>query len=208
MDMETLTRQAVETGNDPPTTTPPTISDDVLRLCRERLRGGEPTYVPVEEEPMSALNECFSTVRRRIRTHGGSIEYGWTIWEWPGIIVEAEHHAIWLTPDGRRVDIARKRYGEKNVLFVPDPKTPHVGKRVDNRRLAISKHQAVREFLAVTDEINREKGMSIGMFRMTSKLQALMFRMGELELKLRGMTSRALVEHARELAKTMRMGQS
>src|ERR1700733_3018912 len=44
-------------------------------------------------------------IRERIRTRGGSIGFGWRLREWPGVLLTAEFHAVWVDPEGVLVDI-------------------------------------------------------------------------------------------------------
>jgi hypothetical protein len=96
------------------------MTGQVMRLCERILRGVKPVYVPVHTHPGCKPNECFLNVQAAVGIGGGRIAYGWVIWIWPGVLVEAEHHAAWELPDGTPVDITAKAHGERSILFLRD----------------------------------------------------------------------------------------
>lgn len=53
---------------------------------------------------------------------GGRIQYGWVIWEWPNVFIEAEHHAVYESPAGQPwADITpSERDDDTCRLFLPD----------------------------------------------------------------------------------------
>ena len=73
---------------------------------------------PVDE---AVMLDCFVNVSRYAERFGGSIQYGWLIWEWPTIMIEAEFHAVWVTPQGALKDITPNPFGMGQVLFLPAP---------------------------------------------------------------------------------------
>ena len=87
------------------TVTPPSVTREVLNLCDSIVKGSEPYFVGVSPADDSVINECYDNVRRYINTSGGSMRSGWSIWFWPNIMVEAEAHAIWVSPQGKECDI-------------------------------------------------------------------------------------------------------
>ncbi len=100
-------------------TTPKQITQQIHTLCRQVDSGSKPVYVPCRPVPHAQRNRCFSNVEAQVKAHEGAIRYGWTIWEWPGVGVEAEFHAVWVTPDGSLLDIS-PHDGEDSILFLPD----------------------------------------------------------------------------------------
>ena len=121
-----------------------------MLLCERILPGSKPVFVPVETHPHCKLSECFLNVRAAVDMAGGRIVYGWTIWMWPGVLIEAEHHAVWELPDGALFDITPKDRGQQLILFLRDESAAfdYEGfRRRDNVRLALSSSPAVREFV-------------------------------------------------------------
>jgi hypothetical protein len=109
-------------------TTPAQIDDLVRRLCKRVARRSLPVYVVVRPEPNAQINECFSTVARRVQRDGGQQIFGWTIWSTP-VMVEAEFHAVWKSPSDELIDIAPKANGETQILFLPDPSRQYTAVR-------------------------------------------------------------------------------
>ncbi len=106
------------------TTTPPEITRAVRRLIETVVSRGEAVYLPVKSEADAVVNECFPNVETKIARAGGHMLCGWQLWEWPHVLVEAEFHAVWVSPEGEMVDITPKLHGETRVLFVPDGVLP------------------------------------------------------------------------------------
>jgi hypothetical protein len=82
---------------------------------------GEPKSV--EYRPLAGFESCncFRNVETQIKRAGGAIETGWAFRELIGISIHTIAHAIWITPQGRRVDITPWQYApERRVLFLPD----------------------------------------------------------------------------------------
>jgi hypothetical protein len=85
--------------------TPTDISAPVDALCRELSSGQRPAWVNVRPDTKAIVSECFPNVAAKVTRDGGSLVFGWAIWEWPRIFIEAEHHAVWER-DGELLDIA------------------------------------------------------------------------------------------------------
>jgi hypothetical protein len=142
------------------TRTPENISADVTKLCREISPTAMPIFVPITPEPGCNVNDCFHNVRRKVERGGGRIQFGWSIWEWPRVYVEAEHHAVYEPPAGPPwIDITPCAYpGNKRRLFLPDDTAiydyENEGVRKDNRRLAIVNDPLVQEFFRLAQEHN------------------------------------------------------
>lgn len=99
-------------------TTPASITH-VEEIFAQEL-GGKPQFVPVVEDRYGLYGWCSDGVIEKIKHDGGLIRFGWTIWEWPGIFLTAEFHAVWGSPNGNLVDITPKPQGETRILFVED----------------------------------------------------------------------------------------
>jgi len=135
--------------------TPSRITADIRRLCR-RIGGlDESVFVEVSPRASSPLANCFMDVRMQVEKRGGSIQHGWTLWEWPGIFAEGEFHAVWRSPDGLLLDVSPKQDGERRILFAPDPKRVFVERRVDNIRMPIGRDPRIIELIAVNEQFQR-----------------------------------------------------
>jgi hypothetical protein len=100
---------------------PSNIDEAVLRFC-SGISPERPLYVRVEPAADAKPTSCFDNVARQIKRHKGGIAYGWAIWHWPGRYFEAEHHGVWLSPDGALLDISPQLDGRERVLFLPHPR--------------------------------------------------------------------------------------
>jgi hypothetical protein len=139
------------------TTTPARIDPCVRRLIETVTPGGHATYLEVHPEPGAAVNGCFSNVRAKCAREGGRMLCGWQLWEWPRVLLEAEFHAVWLSPQGDMVEITPKAHGETTVLFVPDERRGYDGQVVDNVRMALQEDRLIRHFIQVSEAIVQVK---------------------------------------------------
>jgi hypothetical protein len=138
-------------------TTPREITLQIMRLCKVLVSNPAPKHVVVVPESSAVLGECFDNVRRKVDVEGGTIQYGWQIWEWPNIYIEAEFHAVWLSPTNSLVDITPKDEPVDCILFLPDLVRTYEGKSIDNVRRALRKDKLIHDFLTVAAEINKLK---------------------------------------------------
>jgi hypothetical protein len=120
----------------PEETTPLAITAPINAFAA-KLGQEPPRYVPVVKDAMGLYGWCNDGVSEKIKTDGGDIGFGWTIWEWPGILLTSEFHAVWVSPMGELIDITPKPHGETRIVFVPDPSYPtdfDFDKRPRNKR--------------------------------------------------------------------------
>jgi len=141
-------------------TTPTAITPTVLAFCKQ-VSQHDPLYVSVEPMNGAKHGECYSNVHRKIQSDGGTILHGWCIWEESTFFIEAEHHAIWVSPEGEKVDVTWQNTGERRILFLPDPEKVWNRILIPNRRHALTDDPRLQEFLALADELDefRLKGV-------------------------------------------------
>lgn len=99
---------------------PPEIDDHVRAFAASIRSDVEPVFIPVKSVFGSVEQHCFGSVMQHVAREGGSLVTGWAIWTHPNVYIEAEHHGVWMTPDGDLIDITPKPDGEKTILFLPD----------------------------------------------------------------------------------------
>jgi hypothetical protein len=139
------------------TTTPKALNSAIVDLCREISPDTEPRFLPVMPDPIAEPSECFNNVMARVSKDGGNLVYGWLVWEWPNVFIEAEHHAVWES-NGMLVDITPHVNGENKILFLPDPKRTYdfVGqKRRINIKRSHEKFASVSPWIAATDVLQK-----------------------------------------------------
>jgi hypothetical protein len=117
-------------------TTPSAIGPETIEWCRS-LGATPPVYVPVRQDGCGLYGFCNISVAEKINTDGGTIRFGWIIWECPRVYLTAEFHAVWISPAGELIDITPKPAGESRIVFAADPSYPPLfdfQKRPNNRR--------------------------------------------------------------------------
>jgi hypothetical protein len=125
----------------------------VADFCRSIAPDSIPFFIDVTAEAADAPVDCVGNVRRRIAAHGGEEVLGWKIWEWYGVMIEAEFHMMWRSPDGRLIDVTPNFVPFDRVLFLPDPALMYAEQQVNNIRNPLSSDPRVREFIAAADQI-------------------------------------------------------
>lgn len=100
--------------------TPEQIDAHVRSFCRSINSVSVPIFLRLNPDPDALPRECFNNVLKRCGSQGGTIQYGWAIWTWPGIWLKAEHHAVWRDPDGNLTDVTPNTPDTTHVLFLPD----------------------------------------------------------------------------------------
>jgi hypothetical protein len=110
-------------------------------------------FIAVAPPPSALARECFFNVRDQVAREGGESVLGWTIWEWPSTLIEAEFHAVWRSPTGRLLDLTPKDQGESTILFLEDPTASYDYSRPgdwrDNLRRALADHPDVHRLIAM-----------------------------------------------------------
>jgi len=137
--------------------TPDNISKPIIKLAKQLVASPYLIYVDVIPEPSFLINECYENVRIKIQRDGGNIQYGWQIWEWFNVYIEAEFHAVWLSPSNQYVDITPKAAHVTKILFLPDPNRTYNNRSIDNERRPLRQDKLIRDFLRTSKEINRMK---------------------------------------------------
>lgn len=136
------------------TRTPPRITDKVLELCSMVKSGACPFVVPIRPERDSIPHECFENVKAKVSRNGGSLQHGWAIWEWVDVLLEAEFHAVWVSPDGDMVCVSPHNTPDTTLLFLPDDTRSFNGlDRLDNLKLPLRNEKVVADFIHVTQAL-------------------------------------------------------
>jgi len=133
-------------------TTPATLSPTLIALCEELVPGGVPVTLAVDATRAPTPMDSFEAVERRVIAQGGSASFGWELWEWPRLFIQADFHSLWRQPDGTLQDITPRPLGVRTILFLPDHARVFDGRRVNSIRRPISKDPTVSSFLRVCDE--------------------------------------------------------
>jgi hypothetical protein len=130
------------------------VAQDFCELINPGIRA---QHVPVRPAVDAVELECFWNVRREVERGHGRIAYGWAIWIWPGISIEAHHHAV-LDGDEGLIDVTPWTPPCDQILFLPQPNLPYdfeERSRVSHVRAALSRTPLVREWLGAADTIDQ-----------------------------------------------------
>lgn len=102
-------------------TTPKKIGNRILKFLKRAHLNSNPQYLELMQSdssyaPKFCLDNCFLDVKN----NGGSVVYGWVIWENKKTrFIEAEFHAV-VQRNGKLHDITPRADGEGKVLFILD----------------------------------------------------------------------------------------
>lgn len=115
----------------PKARTPLQISDEIADFCATLAPESTPVFVPIKPAPNADPNDCFNVVSNRVKNNGGQMVIGWQIWETPGVVLEAEFHAVWRHPKKNTLmDLTPKSIRTPQVLFLADPQRTYDDRQV------------------------------------------------------------------------------
>ena len=143
-------------------TTPYKITDVIIKFCEETVSSVKPMYIPVRAVTGSEQNECFINVQKVVEKYGGKQVNGWAIWQWANILVEAEAHSVWESPEGQLVDITPHVYGEKEILFLRDDSMVYRGKTIVSKRMPLTHSPLAAEYIELMNERDRLISEAVG----------------------------------------------
>ena len=121
----------------------------VQTFCTEISSADQPLRVICQPQFDQSVNDCFSIVARQVSSHGGSMAIGWAIWEWPGVFIEAEFHAVWASPEAMLVDLNPRTMFVPEILFLSDPARQYEGRSIDNIRKPLVRDNDLIRYLFI-----------------------------------------------------------
>ncbi|EMM0480217.1 hypothetical protein R8O55_002109 [Klebsiella michiganensis] len=63
------------------------------------------SVVSIPRTPQGPAGICYWNVESMVKSHGGKLIIGWLIQWVPGLYVQAMHHGVWESPDGKMWDL-------------------------------------------------------------------------------------------------------
>lgn len=135
-------------------TTPDRVTDKIMELCSRIVPDAKPEYIQVEAQGWCLPMECFPNVERMVREHGGQQVNGWAIWQWANILVEAEAHSVWRSPEGELADITPHHDGEKRILFLRDRNMAYSCEKIGSVRLALTGSLLAAELIDLSNRMD------------------------------------------------------
>lgn len=130
-------------------TTPIELFKELRELCNELVPDIEPVYVAVQNTEGHKKNDCFHNLPKHIEEHGGEMVIGWSIWHWPGVLVEGEYHCVWRNTNSELIDITPKENGASKVLFLEDQSLTYDGRMLENQRRALRSDPVFQEWFSL-----------------------------------------------------------
>jgi len=129
-------------------TTPAEITDAIRQFSDRLVPGSSPVWVEFDQTNAGTVDECYDNVAEVVRTLGGAALLGWTIWEWPGVMLEAISHAVWENPEGGLLDPTPKSDGEQTTVFVPERDA------TDNGGVTLAQHWPLADWPEIASYID------------------------------------------------------
>jgi hypothetical protein len=131
-------------------TSPKATNQNVERLLSLLNVHATPVQVSVSVDPTGKIENCYNNVLNKISKIGGSISYGWVIWEFD-YWYEAEHHAIWVDENGLPLDITPHPFTTDTIMFVEDNNRKYTGTTFLSQRLNTTGNEIVDDLIVVRD---------------------------------------------------------
>lgn len=163
---------------------PALIKPYVVSFARQVIgvADASPVYVPSLPAQDAPYNECFPLVEEHVANYGGSVVFGWAIWERPKVLIEAEFHAIWRAHDDGLADISPRPFAIPRILFAEDKRRKYTGLSIDNIRKPLTNDKDVHRLIALAAERFRlmnegENKYKIGKIDATPEILSNMDRM-------------------------------
>lgn len=89
---------------------------------------------------------------KHVEEHGGEVQLGWQIRQWPGVLFEALFHAVWRDPSGQLQDITPSPDKPIKTLFLPDARTKYEGRQMNSFREPINNSPGGRLMIEARNE--------------------------------------------------------
>jgi hypothetical protein len=139
---------------------PEATAPHVRAFCERISPGAQPVRLAIRPDPGCLPRECFENVRQKVEKDGGRIRYGWAVWEWPRVFIEAEHHAVYEAADGSWRDLTPSIAEDPQTarLFLPEDTAVYDfdnpdGPCRDNIRQALAQDAQIEEYLRLAAEL-------------------------------------------------------
>ena len=130
---------------------PSTLTRAVLDFCKS-VSVETPRFLQIEPSSGAVVGDCFALVDRIVLERSGAARYGWRIWEWPGVMIEAEFHSVWRDREGVLHDYSPAPFDTERILFLPEARRAYHGNQVNNIRKSLGGIPAIQEFFDAADD--------------------------------------------------------
>lgn len=130
---------------------PKKIDTDVISFCKTINPNSSPEFVQLKPESWCEMNECYNNVKRKVKECGGKRQLGWRIQiipdPLPKYMMEAVHHAIWISDSGEKVDITPLPVSTNQIVFIEDEITVYDKYRIGEKYYALIDCPLVKEYV-------------------------------------------------------------
>lgn len=130
---------------------PKEIDDDIIDFCKTIVPYSIPEYVLLRPEMQYIENECYDNVKKKVNALGGKMQLGWRIQfvpdPLPKFMLEAVHHAIWISESGEKIDITPQTDSADRIIFVSDNSTKLEKYRIGVKYYALLNCPIVYEYV-------------------------------------------------------------
>lgn len=157
----------------PQITVPSAKDKKVLNFCKQ-INNNQPFYVDVRFWEQSQAVDCFNNVSKYIELKGGEIVFGWTVWLHSRMMLEAEFHSVWKSPEGTYFDITPNPISFKRIFFLPDYEQKYdfkAEKGISNKWYPLTAHSDFGNLANVLQGLFelREKYPGLGEIKLTEE---------------------------------------
>ena len=142
-------------------TTPVEITPAIIDFCKSIDPSQEPVFLDVpalNESNRFRVGECHFNAHAFTDGAGGSVAYGWIIWERLDMYLDAEFHSVWVNPVSDELrDVTPQGDEESHILFMRDSAGSYdleLQPYVKNRRKALREDSQIQDYLELMDKFH------------------------------------------------------
>lgn len=140
-----------------PMVVPVENSAEVNSFCERFFPGKQAQFIQYRPNEQYREKDCYENVKSHFKKLGGEIIWGWSLWIWPNVFIEAFHHAVWKSPTGILIDITPDSTSTfDSHLFVIDQESTFDDnmERYENKRMPLNEDPLVIEYFRINEQLN------------------------------------------------------
>jgi len=132
---------------------PKDIFPYVIDFANSVTAKDRPIFLQVSAGTNDIIRECVKNVESHIKEFGGKQIFGWKIWEWYGIMIEAEFHTVWCSPVGTLKDVTPNDPNIQQILFLPDTDLKYENRQIDNIRKSLNEDKNTLAYIKAHESL-------------------------------------------------------
>lgn len=162
-----------------PLVIPNKLSPSIIEFAKRLDSTSSPIRVRVDTDPKARDLDCYENVDQYIKQHGGTKQHGWSVAELKGAFLEAEFHAVWVSPSGEYADINPQQIKTDYIMFIPDSQRVYDGHQVFNSFYQLGDSATVTDYIDSAKKVyeymnEEEKAYDVGYVRVDENLKTLL----------------------------------